>query len=346
MSMLQHDVYFQQSPEQEDDNRRAILRIVLWIIAALGLILCLSNWHHGSVTVAWLEIGIVLFCSVFLYKLKRTLKLKLWTTALLILVFVVVVYSMQIRALSAGSYYWILVMPPLSLLLLGLHWGSWLSLLFGIGAMLQMLYTQATQLQQFNVSLTNNALFSYLTIWAVSHVYEYKRSYVVQQLQKLASVDPLTGLYNRRQLTAVFEHCLVTHRRSEEQFGLLLLDVDHFKIINDTYGHDAGDLMLTHLASLMKVHSRHDDWAFRVGGEEFCLLVVRSNQQLLQQVAERLRQDIEQHPGLYNDQRISFTVSIGIAVWPEDGRTFASLYRQADHRLYQAKKDGRNTVVA
>lgn len=346
MSMLQHDVYFEQSPAQEDDNRRAILRIMLWVIAALGVILCLANLHHGAKTVAWLELGVALFCSVFLYKLKRTSKLKLWTVFLLMLVFVVVVYSMQIRALSVGSYYWILIMPPLSLLLLGLHWGSWLSLLFGVGGMLQMLYTQSTQLQQFNVSLTNNALFSYLTIWAVSHVYEYKRSHVVQQLQKVASVDPLTGLYNRRQLTAVFEHCLATHQQSGEQFGLLLLDVDHFKTINDIYGHDAGDLMLTHLASLMKVHSRHDDWAFRVGGEEFCLLVVQSNKQLLQQVAERLRQDIEQHPGQYNDQRISFTVSIGIAVWPEDGSTFANLYRQADRRLYQAKNSGRNTVVA
>ncbi|MCL1074070.1 GGDEF domain-containing protein [Shewanella dokdonensis] len=346
MPMPQHNVYYAQSPELEDNNRRAILRIILWIIVVLGLILCGLNLHHGSVTVAWLEFGVVLFCSVFLYNLKRTSKLKLWIATLLMLVFVVVLYGMQIRALSAGSYYWVLVMPPLSLLLLGLHWGSWLSLLFGIGGMMQMLYTQSTQLPQFNLSLSNNALFSYLTIWAVSHVYEYKRSYVVQQLQKLASVDPLTGLYNRRQLTAVFEHCFTAHRQSGYPFGMLLLDVDHFKNINDVYGHDVGDQMLTHLACLMKANRRHDDWVFRVGGEEFCLLVAQSDKSQLRQMAERLRLDVEQHPGIYDGQQCPVTVSIGIATWPEDGSTFASLYQQADRRLYQAKNSGRNTVVA
>ena len=131
--------------------------------------------------------------------------------------------------------------------------------------------------------------------------------------------------------------------------SLLVIDVDHFKPINDTYGHDAGDVVLQELAKRIVGCVRGIDVACRYGGEEFVLLMPNTDSELASMIAERLREDIEDHPIVIDEKtgkEIRITVSIGIATSEAgDNQTAQQLLKRADDALYEAKNQGRNQVV-
>lgn len=150
-----------------------------------------------------------------------------------------------------------------------------------------------------------------------------------------AITDSLTGLYNRRGL----EKSLAPLMSAEIKFSIALIDIDHFKKINDTYGHDKGDIALKFLSQKIKQAIREEDLAFRVGGEEFMIVLPKAEKSDAYTIAERLRISIMQTeiPEIGN-----ITVSLGISSWPEDGREIADVIKSADKRLYLAKQNGRN----
>ncbi len=159
----------------------------------------------------------------------------------------------------------------------------------------------------------------------------------INRLRQDAQTDPLTGLGNRRTL----DHALQTWQLEKTPFSVMSLDVDHFKKVNDTYGHDVGDRVLQQLAQHMRECARERDVFCRVGGEEFLILLPRTAQNVAQQVAERLRQQIEQ-ADMSPVQNV--TISIGIAHWPGSSADIARVLKIADEMLYQAKRQGRNRV--
>lgn len=133
-------------------------------------------------------------------------------------------------------------------------------------------------------------------------------------------------------------------RQSGHSFAVLLIDVDHFKQINDTYGHEAGDQALQQIAGLLTSNTRGGDYAFRHGGEEFLLVLVDIEPTRALQVAESLRQRIASESFRIGGQVLQLSVSIGVAV--HDGHPdYQRLLRRADQALYQAKRDGRNRSV-
>lgn len=161
-------------------------------------------------------------------------------------------------------------------------------------------------------------------------------------LQQLSERDALTGALNRRtldlRLAAEFNRC----RRKGSSLSLLLLDADHFKKINDTLGHAAGDQAVQHIAHIAEQQLRDYDLLFRFGGEEFLLCLPDTEHHIALQIAERLRQSIEKQRVQHTDQ-FTLTVSIGVASTP--GATdWQSLLTQADQALYIAKSLGRNQV--
>ena len=160
-----------------------------------------------------------------------------------------------------------------------------------------------------------------------------------------AGRDALTRLLNRKFLPVVMSKEVLYSRQSGHSFAVLLLDVDHFKQINDTHGHDAGDQVLQQLAGLLNSNTRGGDYAFRHGGEEFLVLLVDITPDKAMQVAEGLRQRISSEPfKLSNQQSLRVTASIGVAV--HDGHPdYQRLLRRADQALYQAKHRGRNCCV-
>lgn len=161
-----------------------------------------------------------------------------------------------------------------------------------------------------------------------------------------AGRDVLTRLLNRKFLPAVMAKEINYARQHATTFALLVIDVDHFKRINDTYGHEGGDLVLQHLAALLTNISRGGDYLFRMGGEEFLMLLVDITSKDALLVAEKIRRQVEQEPFLLpREQRLQVTVSIGVAL--HDGHPdYQRTMRSADEALYQAKHAGRNCIVA
>ena len=160
----------------------------------------------------------------------------------------------------------------------------------------------------------------------------------------LATHDLLTGLPNRFLFMDRFEQAVQQHIRNGNSFALLLLDLDHFKEINDQYGHEVGDAVLVESARRMTGEIRACDTVARHGGDEFVVLLANtldSNDALA--VAEKLRHAIAQ-PLESADRRLSITPSIGVAMYPADGKTLDDLRRAADEAMYEAKKNGRNAV--
>jgi two-component system cell cycle response regulator len=162
-----------------------------------------------------------------------------------------------------------------------------------------------------------------------------------------ASRDGLTGLYNRREFDRLLQAAVAREERQEGRFALLLLDIDHFKKLNDTFGHPSGDAALRNTARLLEKHLRKGDQAARYGGEEFAAILPGADEKGARQLAERIRRavadaELELAPG----QRARVTVSLGVGVWPDDGGEPESLLAAADRALYAAKQHGRDRVMA
>jgi diguanylate cyclase (GGDEF)-like protein len=167
------------------------------------------------------------------------------------------------------------------------------------------------------------------------------------ELERQASTDSLTGLFNRRQFLALADNELSRSKRYSGPVAVLMMDIDHFKKINDTYGHKIGDLVLQRLASLCTRELRDIDSIGRIGGEEFAILLPNTNGERAAEVAERLRKTIaETGIALEQGLPLHFTVSIGVATTHDVETNVDTLLSQADDALYEAKRAGRNRVAA
>jgi diguanylate cyclase (GGDEF)-like protein len=164
-------------------------------------------------------------------------------------------------------------------------------------------------------------------------------------IDTLSRIDPLTGLHNRREFDRLLQQELATSAQSGQRLSLIIADIDHFKQVNDRFGHQEGDRALLQMARLIQqVPRRASDASFRIGGEEFAVLVGDTDKAGAIAVCETLRGVTEGAKLLPNDE--AMTVSLGVATFPEDGRDAATLIAAADRALYQAKAGGRNRVMA
>lgn len=166
-----------------------------------------------------------------------------------------------------------------------------------------------------------------------------------RQWQQAASTDYLTGLANRRTVALAGARAFEMARRERGRLSLAVLDVDHFKRINDQHGHDAGDLALKYLAEKLLAACEEDDLTGRLGGEEFILLWRGADAARAASSAERLQAALREQPLHMDDAPIALTVSIGIAVLDDAHADFDEMLRQADRALYAAKAGGRDRVI-
>lgn len=175
------------------------------------------------------------------------------------------------------------------------------------------------------------------------------------EIYKLTTTDGLTQVYNKRFLLKEMEREMSRSLRYNRELSLVMCDVDHFKPINDTYGHLAGDHILRQLAKRIREHVRRDDIVARYGGEEFALVLPEVNKHKAAQMAEKLRKIIAEEPFIFDNISIPITLSMGIADLEEYKRVVASVAESdvnpfafikiADDRLYVAKQTGRNKIV-
>jgi diguanylate cyclase (GGDEF)-like protein len=186
---------------------------------------------------------------------------------------------------------------------------------------------------RFTVTFTLVSLYSAIFLHVVARQYS--------DLQKMAVTDKLTGLYNRTLLKDSLEQAIHQASRTNTPFTLIIMDVDHFKKINDELGHEVGDQVLVQLGPFLKESLRSSDKVFRIGGEEFLILLYNTDEANSIEIAEKLRKGIESL-SLIPDRTV--TVSIGVAGLSSDS-DWKQWMRTCDNNLYAAKDRGRNRVV-
>jgi diguanylate cyclase (GGDEF)-like protein/PAS domain S-box-containing protein len=172
-----------------------------------------------------------------------------------------------------------------------------------------------------------------------------QRKFMEQELELLATRDALTGLYNRRELELQFREELARAQRYDRPLALLWIDVDHFKSVNDRFGHRVGDDVLRMLGRLLETGIRTVDYAARYGGEELAVVLPDQGLSGAVEMAERLRRLVQESPiEIDGASDVTITISVGVAVYPDHGATHEELFEAADRAMYLAKQQGRNSV--
>lgn len=175
-----------------------------------------------------------------------------------------------------------------------------------------------------------------------------QRSSLFEQVNRLAITDPMTGLYNYRKLTRDLEREIVRSKRYRHAFSFIMADIDHFKELNDQFGHQAGDAVLREVARALDSGRREVDRVYRYGGEEFSVLLPETDWPEAYEVAEKLRKKIAALEVATDGDAaaITTTISMGVASFSHDSLALENLISAADEALYNAKESGRDKVVA
>lgn len=208
------------------------------------------------------------------------------------------------------------------------------------GTYVNNLPASATPLSDGDYLRVGNCLFRFLAGGNVEADYH-------EELYRLAIIDALTELHNKRHLVDCLERELARAVRYNRPLSLVLFDIDHFKQINDTLGHLAGDLTLRELADRLRKEVGEDDLLARYGGEEFAVVLIETGPEQAIELAERLRRAVEEHEFRFEGRTYPVRISLGVATLRSSTTlTSKQFIQQADECLYEAKRQGRNRVVA
>lgn len=197
----------------------------------------------------------------------------------------------------------------------------------------------ATLLQDGDYLRVGNCIYRYLAGGNIEAEYH-------EEIYRLTILDGLTQIHNQRYLTEFLDREVVRSQRHNRPLSVLMLDIDKFKTINDTYGHLCGDFVLRELADVIRVTMRKEDLFARSGGEEFVIVLVEANRDEAMSVAERVRKAVAEHQFHFEAQPLHLTISIGVATTSGDlAMNSSNLLKLADENLYTAKRTGRDRVV-
>ena len=205
-------------------------------------------------------------------------------------------------------------------------------------------FTGILKIMYKNEDLSDKLAYIKAYLKETSAIIESK--YTLELLKKQSIKDPLTGLYNRRYLEETLPKILASANRNKTKVGFLMVDIDFFKKVNDTYGHDAGDNILKGVSTIILNSIRESDMAVRFGGEEFLIILTNlKSQEDLEKIAEKIRKSVEKTKFNTGKDIIYKTVSIGGALYPDQCKRAWECIKYADLALYKAKNSGRNKVV-
>jgi diguanylate cyclase (GGDEF)-like protein len=353
------------SPETEDEYRQArydeyrgfSLRVSL-AAALLTLGLWLRDFAndpvgaHRTMPIRFLMAGGVLIYAIALWRrLRRGMALLAGYVAVVVIEFVVLlIWERLSGGYAAGlpGYMYIYLLTPLMVMPFTVAEALPLLAVIGVVPNLQVALGLAPgfPLLAFNVLVWPACAIVAFSLYEFDRV--IRHLFVArQEVQQLALKDALTGVGNRRYFEERAKAALASARRRGARLALLMIDIDHFKAVNDRYGHAAGDAVLRALAGTLARSLRGGDVCGRLGGEEFAAVLPDESREGAAATAERLRAAVERlNVGSGGKEWIRFTVSVGVAAYPENGETLSALMKRADARLYHAKEGGRNRMVA
>lgn len=237
--------------------------------------------------------------------------------------------------------------PYAALVMVGLitHRPRFILVLAVLGSVLTIVgYFMSPPGATFALSVINRGL-ALFAIWATAIVSYFHLS-ILSRLEPMAITDHLTGLYNRHYFTSEVVKQINLWRRYQLPLSMLILDIDCFKKVNDTYGHGAGDYVLETLARICEEVVRDIDTVARIGGEEFAILLPSTAINGAMQIAERIRRQTEAYAFHYDGHRFRLTVSLGAAELSDESWSVTEFIKAADDMLYKAKNSGRNRCMA
>lgn len=331
--------------ELQDVGQRPLVRM---IFATTGLTLgvfCVLQYLAGNYLLASFELVVAAISLWGAWRIVKVRNLLPWIYLYLLPTFSFLLYILVAPNASRTAFVWVYSIPVLSYLLLGRKRGSRLSLPFVIAACLIYLYNFPVSFDAQGLIDLGNPLLCGVMIIVFVHLYETRRATTHKLLQHMARTDALTGVASRGSFQQSLEQGIADALRSQERLVLVILDVDHFKAVNDQYGHDAGDQALRYICNSLNQRLRNTDILGRLGGEEFGLLLRNTDSQGAEPLVETLREQLCSQPMRYGTQEIALSATFGLAEWPVDGQTAEELYRCADQRMYRGKETGRNRLI-
>lgn len=253
---------------------------------------------------------------------------------------------------ESTALYWLFYYPLMTYSVTGKKWGSFFSFCFVVIAFL-LLYTDGAIKAEYAMAERSRFLLSSLVIILFSFINEFYREQSHSKIESVsidhkrdANTDALTDIPNRRFLEASYFPYLKANANLLLPASLIMTDIDHFKVINDTYGHDVGDKAIVHCVNVIRKALRNTDVLCRVGGEEFLVCIPQMGIKKAEKIAEKIRVSLQDTPMVLEDGKLlTIRSSFGVSEINSSDE-FNSAIKLADERLYSAKEKGRNRVVA
>ena len=328
-----------------DTQRRSLMRSLFLVTGSALVIFGCLQILNGYI---WLATG-ELIASLILFfgitRINRTPRLQVWIYSYLVTGFSFALLIMLVPEASVSAFVWVLMIPVLAYLLLGKREGFLLSAPFvAAGCVTYYFHLEFVADAGGVIDLLNMVLCAILMLGFI-HLYETRREEAEQKLFTLAQTDALTGLANRANFQSTLDRTLAECARSGSGFALVIMDIDHFKVVNDTMGHDAGDHVLQNIGKQLTERLRITDAVGRLGGEEFGLILRDVKLEDSFQLMDELRQRIADSELPYGDALIRVTASFGIAHYPDHAIDAETLFRIADRCLFSSKRSGSNRVA-
>jgi len=338
--------------EEKEFNQPHVVSLFALVGFAITAIMGLVALFNQNLALA----GTLFFASFFYfcgyYAYKKFSNKRISSSIILYSLYILMFYLVFTGGVAQTGPLWVFIVAPVSVFIHGLKRG-----LFDIAIFLVIMITimfvptdfiaHAIYRNEFKLRLIS----SFLTVTFLSALYEYSRqqSYnhalaLSRKYQLLAHSDPLTKLSNRRDALSILKQEKARISRNQEPLSIILCDVDHFKKINDLYGHNAGDAVLIDLAQIFTNTMREQDCVARWGGEEFLFILPQTQAINANTFAEKIQKKLQNHVVLYEGNEIRITVSMGIEQL-DHNQSIDEVINSADKYLYQAKDAGRNKIV-
>tara|TARA_R110001592_G_scaffold49864_3_gene154875 strand:+ start:2603 stop:3640 length:1038 start_codon:yes stop_codon:yes gene_type:complete len=285
------------------------------------------------------------------YAHKKFNNIKLSSAIILYSLYILMFYLIYTGGVENTGPLWIFIVAPVSVFVHGLKRGLIEIMFFVIISIAIMsIPTEIIPHTAYSTEFKLRLLYSFLTVTFLSALYEYSRDQSYQhtlklseKYQRLAHLDPLTQLSNRRAALTLLKREQARVIRSKESLSIILCDIDHFKKINDKYGHNAGDAVLIELAKIFTNGMREQDCIARWGGEEFLFILPQTQAKSAHVLAEKIQEKLQHHIVHYEGHDINVRMSMGIEQF-KDNQSIDEMINCADKQLYQAKNAGRNQI--
>ena len=319
----------------------------LSITAVMGLI-ALFNQNYILACTLFVA-SFIYFTGYYAYKALNNIKLS--SAIILYSLYLLMFYLVYTGGVGHTGPLWIFIVAPVSVFVHGLRRGLIdIAIFVAIISAIMFIPTQSSAHAIFSTEFKLRLIYSFLTVTFLSALYEYSRekSYkkaldLSKKYQQLAHYDPLTKLSNRRDALRILNQEQARISRNSAPLSVILCDVDHFKKINDEYGHNTGDAVLVDLAKLFTRNIREQDCVARWGGEEFLFILPQTIAENARDFAEKIQASLHEHTVNYEGDKIQVTVSMGIEQF-DDVKGIDEVINSADKYLYQAKSAGRDQI--